>query len=223
MDQTCCADSVNSNLGFQGNPTQSHSNPRPLTPHINPPKNTRDYQKVMENDKALTSNGTDQFVSPHLLAQTPSLEQCKCNKTSNEMRDAGTQTVDISTAETCNASTQCSLVLDSVSKAPFNLYLPPVDVSVQNSTTGRQTGCTDAAAESNIHTASSANSRSGENHTPWRKTKSKAASLSGILNKFPATNSEEKVILQRPINPFVDIMSMTDGKGITCNMYSLQC
>ncbi|XP_042259383.1 uncharacterized protein LOC121890857 isoform X2 [Thunnus maccoyii] len=205
MDHTCCTDTVNPNLGSEGNPTH-----RPLTPHIKPQKNTGDYQKCMEND--LRSDGTAQFVSPH--SQTPISEQCKCEKTSNEMRNAGTQTVNIFTVETCDASTQCSLVLDSVSKAPgFNLHLPSVDMSVQHSATGRQTGCIDAAAESTTHTDSSANSRSGGNHTPWSKTQFKAGSLSGILNKFTANISEGKVILQRPINPFVDVLSMTEGKG----------
>ncbi|KAM7366981.1 hypothetical protein PAMP_014911 [Pampus punctatissimus] len=196
MNQTCYADTINSNLGSQGNQTQSHSNPRPPTPYIKPQKNTRDYQKVMENDKALRSKDTAQFVS-HLLDQTPSSEQYKCKKIANQMRDAGTQTVAISTAETCDASTQCSLVLDSVS----NLYQAPVDVSVQRSATGRQTGCTDAAAESNTHTASTANPSSGGKHLPWSK------------SKLTTDNGEGKVILQRPINPFVDVLSVTDGRG----------
>ncbi|KAM7378051.1 hypothetical protein PAMA_013109 [Pampus argenteus] len=196
MDQTCYADIINSNLSSQGNLTQSHSNPRPPTPNIKPQNNTGDYQKVMENDKALRSKGAAQFVS-HLLDQTPSSQQCKCKKIPNQMRDAGTQTVDISTAETCNASTQCCLVLDSAS----NLYRAPVDVSVQRSATGRQTGCTDAAAESNTHKTSTANPSSGGKHLAWSK------------RKFTTDNGEGKVVLQRPINPFVDVWSVTDGRG----------
>lgn len=138
------------------------------------------------------------------------------------MRDAGTQTTDISPAETCNASTQCSLVSDSMREAlRFNMYPPPVDVSVLHSATGRQTGCTDAA-ESDTHTSSSAKSKSGGNHTPWSKTKSKAGPLSGTLNKVTANNSEGNVILQRPMNPFVDVLNITVARGIICYMYSIQ-
>ncbi|CAK6949779.1 uncharacterized protein LOC122974860 isoform X2 [Scomber scombrus] len=207
MDHTCSADAVNLNLGSQGNPTHSDYRPEPLTPCIQPQTNTRDYQKLTEND--LRSNGTAQFVSPHLLAQTPISKKCKCDKTSNEMRDAGTQTIDISPAETCEASTQCSLVLESMREG-FNLYPPPVDMSVLHSATGRQTGCTDAA-KPDTHTSSSAKSRSGGNHMPWSKMKSKAGPLSGTLNKVTANNSEGKVILQRPINPFVDVLNITDA------------
>ncbi len=214
MDQACCADSVNPNLGPQGNPKQRHTQPRLLTPLLKPQMNFRDDQKVMENvgfpDKTLGSNGQQTGSN---TAQ--SSELCKCKKTSNETRDVGTQTINNSTAETCDASTQCSSVVDSVTKATgFNLCLPPVDVSVQLPATGRQT---DTAAEPNTHTPSSGQTRSGGKHTPWSKTKSRAGSLSGssIINKFTANNSDGKVILQRPKHTFPGVVSITDGIGIT--------
>lgn len=215
MDQACCSDSLNSNLGPQGNPKQRHTQPRLLTPLLKSQMNLRDDQKVMENvtcpDKTLGSNSQQMGSN---TAQ--SSEPCKCKKTSNETRDAGTQTVDNSTAETCEASTQCSLVGDGASKATgFNLCLPPVDVSVQHPATGRQT---DTAAEPDTHTpSSSGQARSGGKHTPWSKKKSRAGSLSGssIINKFTGNNSDGKVILQRPIIPFPDALSITDGRGTT--------
>lgn len=211
MDHTCHADVVNPNLGSQGNATHSYYRPEPLTPHIDPQNNTRGHQTVTEND--LRSNGTAQLVSPHLLAQTPNSKKCKCQKTSSEMRDTGTQTTDISTPEKCNVSTQCSPVLDSMSEAlRFNLYPPPVDMPVQDSATRRQTGCTDAA-ESDTHTSSSSKFKIGGNNTPRSNTKCKTGPLSGTWNKVTANNSEGRAILQRPTNPIVDILSMTDARG----------
>ncbi|XP_040000928.1 uncharacterized protein LOC120799693 isoform X3 [Xiphias gladius] len=221
MEQGCCADTPNQ--GSHQKPKQRHSQPRPLTPPIKPKINLRVDQEVMENvacwDKALGSNGqqrgssTVQFASPHPLAQSQSSELCKCKNTSSETRDEGTQTVDIPSVETCHAWTQCSCIADSASNAPgFNLYLPPVDMSVQHPATGRQT---DTAAEPNTRTSSPGNSRSVGKHTPWNKQKSKAGSLTGssIIKKFTANSSDGKIVLQRPINCFLDALSMTDGRG----------
>ncbi|XP_071358031.1 uncharacterized protein [Trachinotus anak] len=222
MEQACCAETPNQ--GSQGKLQQRRSHPKPLTPLIKPRMNFRVDQEVIENmicpDKALgssnqqTGSGTAQFASPHPLAETQSPGLCKCKKTPSETRDAGTQTADIPTAEMCNASTQCSLNEDGASRAPgFDLYLPPVDMSVQHPATGRQT---DTTAEPNTRAASSSrNTRSGGEHTPWGKKKSKAGSISGsrIINKFTAHTSDGKVFLQRPINPFTDALSMTYGKG----------
>ncbi|KAM9334624.1 uncharacterized protein redic1 [Symphorus nematophorus] len=187
MDQGYCADSLNPNLGLQRNPKQRHTQPMLLTPLPKTKTNFRDDKKVMEKeahpDKALGSN-TAQFDSP----KTQSSEPCKCKKRPNETRDAGTQTVDNPTVETCDASTQCSFVINSAAKTSvLSLCLPPVDVSVQHPATGRQT---DTAAEPNTHTPSPGQTRSRGRHTPWSKKKSHA--LSG-----------SKVILQGPINPFL--------------------
>ncbi|XP_044042790.1 uncharacterized protein LOC122871572 isoform X2 [Siniperca chuatsi] len=176
MDQVCCADSLNQNLG---------------------------PDKALGSNSQQTGGNTAQFESPQDLAHTQSSALCKCKKTSNATQDAGTQTVGNPTAETCDASTQCSFVVDSATKADgFNLCLPPVEGSVQHPATGRQT---DTAAEPNTHTSSSEKASSGGKHTPWSKKKSRAGSLSG---------SDSKVILKRPINPFLDAVSMTDGRGI---------
>ncbi|KAG8005715.1 hypothetical protein GBF38_001675 [Nibea albiflora] len=193
--QACCADSLNPNLTPQGLP-------RPLTPLLKPKMNFRDEQEVMENmaspDKAIGSNSqqlgsrTAQPNSPQ--AQTQSSEPCKCRKTPGDRRDAATQTVDIPAAETCDASTQCSFVVDSGTKAgEFNLCLPPVEVSVQHPATGRQT---DTASTQNTHTPSPGKERSRWRYTPWSKKKSRADSLSGNSSKFTVGDSDGKVILQ---------------------------
>lgn len=220
MDQACCADSLNPNLGSQGNPDQKHIQPRLLTPLLKPQINLQDNQKVMENvvlpDKALGSNSQQtgrnavHFAFPQALAQTQSSELCKCKKTSSETREAGTQTVDNPAAETCDASTQCVFVVDRADTATgFSWCSPPVDVSVQRPATGRQT---DTAAEPDTHTPSSGKEGSGGQHTPWSKNK---LSGSSVLNKFTAYNSDGKVIRQGPINPFLGALSFADGRGIT--------
>ncbi|XP_078137644.1 uncharacterized protein redic1 isoform X3 [Sander vitreus] len=227
MDQACYADSLNPNQGTQhtqGNPKQRHTKPRPPNPLLKPKMNSRDNQKVMENVsfqvKALESNSrrtgrnTTQYASPQALAQTPSSELCKCKRTSNETRDAGTQTVDSPAAETRHASTQCGFVADGATEATgFNLSRPLVDVSVQHPATGRRT---DTAAEPSTRTPLSGEAGSGEKHTPWTKKKSTAAFLPGssIMNKCTANNSDDKVILQRPRNPFPDAPSMTNVRDL---------
>ncbi|XP_068573009.1 uncharacterized protein [Cebidichthys violaceus] len=141
-DQAFCADSLQSYMGSQGNPKQRHSKPRPLTPLLNPTRNTGDDQEVMENAmfQVKAFGGNSQQTGSHTpLAQTRRSELCACKKTSNDTRDAGTQTAD--NLETRNASTQCTVVEEA---AAFNSCLPPVDVSVQHPATGRQT---DTAAE----------------------------------------------------------------------------
>lgn len=214
MDRASCADNLNANLGSQGNPKQRHSKLRASTPLLRPKMNLRDNQ--MENAafpvKASGSNSqqrgssTAQFASPQALAQTQSFELCKCKKTPSETRDAGTQTVDNPTAETCNAWTQCCADVDSEATG-FNLCLPPVDVSVRLAATERQAN---TAAEPSTHTPSTGKARSGGKHTTRTKKKSRAGSQPGssIIN-----NSDGTVIPQRVINPFVDV-SMTDGRGI---------
>ncbi|XP_042366897.1 uncharacterized protein LOC121961100 [Plectropomus leopardus] len=204
MDQGCCAESVNPNLSSQIDPKQRHINPRAPSRLLTPKINFRDNQ--MENvafpRKDLGSNSqqtghTAQFTPP----QTQSSELCKCKKTSNDTRDAGTQTDD-NTAVACDASTQCSAE-DNLCPPP-----PPVDVSVQHAATGRQS---DTTAEPSTHTPSSAKGRSGGKHTPRTKKKSRAGSPSGSINECAANGSYGPVIPQRPINPFVDV-SITDGR-----------
>lgn len=226
MDQACCADSLNPNQSLQGNPKQRHPRPRLLTPLLKPKMNFRGDNKFRENvarqDKAGGSNiqemqsHTAQFDSPQIAVQTQSSELCKC-KTSSETRNAGTQTANHPMVETCDASTQCSFVVDGAGKATgFSPCLPPVDVSVQHPATGRQS---DTAAEPKTHTPSPGEARSGGKHTPWSKNKPSAGSLSGssVINNFTANNSDAKVILQRPINPFLNTLSVTDGRGIPLN------
>ncbi|KAK9525557.1 hypothetical protein VZT92_016250 [Zoarces viviparus] len=206
MDQACCADSLHSYMGSQGNPKQRHSKPRPLTPLLNPNRNTGDDQEVMENtvfqvqafrgNSQQTGSNTPQFAPP--LAQTQMPELCACMKTSNETRDAGTQTVD--NLDRRDASTQCGVV--AVEAAAFNSCPPPVDVSVQHPATGRQT---DTAAEPSARTPSSDRWRSGEKH----KKQSGSPSGSSFTNKC----TDGRATLQRHTNLFLDALSMTDGRG----------
>lgn len=213
MDQACCADIANLNLGSQGNQKQSPSQLRPLTPHMNPQKIIWDYHNILEDDNAIRSNGQTKLASPDLLAQTPSTELCKRKKTSNEVRDTETQTTLITTAEMCDAATQCTLLSDSVSSNPSsNFYPPPAYASLQHSTTGRQTGCKDAAAESKTHTASSA--RSGGKQTLQRKETTMTRSQPDIRQKFPTNNSSGIVNLKRFRNPFQDVLNMSDSRGM---------
>nr|XP_020494468.1 uncharacterized protein LOC109987655 isoform X1 [Labrus bergylta] len=207
MDQVCCEVSHNSNLGVQDNEQQRHIQSRLPTPPLKPQINLIDNQEVIEymagSDKGVGSNrqhtgsGTAQFES----------ELCKCKKTSNETQDMGTQTDDKPKAETCDSSTQCSLVLHSATKATA-----PFDLPVMHPATRRQTHTTSGP---NTQAVSTGNGRNGGKHMPWNNKKSRASSLSEnkIINKFPAINSDGKGIPQRPINPFLDVLSMTYGKG----------
>lgn len=217
VEQACCVDPTN-----QGS-QQRQSQPRPPTPLIKPKMSFRVAGESMENvlcpDKALGSSsqqigsGTTQFAFPHPGAESQSPELCKCKKPPSETRDAATQTAGSPAAETRDASTQCRFVAEGASTAAgFNLYLPPVDVPLQQPATGRQA---ETAAEPNTHTAPSGNARSGVKQTPWSKKKAGATPGSHTINKFTANTRDGKVFLQRPINPFLDVVTMTDGRGTT--------
>lgn len=204
LDQTCCADSLNPN---QGSGYQD-----------NPKLRLRDGHNVMDS-LAVGSQGqevqshTARLDSPQVTAQTQSSELCKCSKTSSETRDAGTQTGSQAGAETCDAWTQCSFVVDNAAKASgSNLCLPPVDLSVQHPATGRQSS---TAAEPKTHTPLPGEARSGEKPTAWSQNTHRAGSLSGgkVINKFVPDNTGGKVILQRPINPLLNALIRTDGRG----------
>ncbi|XP_034381752.1 uncharacterized protein LOC117725952 [Cyclopterus lumpus] len=171
-----------------------------------------DNQEVMGNAafqvKGWGSNAP-QFASPPALAQSQNSELCTCKKTPAETRDAGTQTVGNLTAQTCDSGTQCSAVAEA---SGLDSCLPPVDVSVQPPATGRQT---DTAVESRAHTPSSDKWRSGEKHTPWTRKQSKEPFVAGSLSRSSFINkcTDGRGILQRPINPFLEALSMTDGGG----------
>ncbi|XP_030296636.1 uncharacterized protein redic1 isoform X2 [Sparus aurata] len=205
VDQACSVDKPNPNRSLQENPNQSHTQPKLLTPVLKP-------QISGSNNQQMGSH-VAQLNSHQALAETLSSQLCKCKKTPTETRDAGTQTADNPTAETCDASTQYSFVGDTATKVTgSNLCLPPVDVSVQHTATGRQT---DTAAESDTHTPSPGEVSSRGKYTPWNKKKSRADSLSGssFINTFTADNSDRKFILQRPINPFQDALSKTKQRN----------
>lgn len=172
--------------------------------------NIKDDQKVLETisspRRACESKGQHDKSStaPFSSPRTPSSKLCDCKKTSTETQDAGTQTAHSRAAETCDASTQCGFVSESGTRAPgFSFYLPNVDMPEQHLATGRQidaaTDVPDALTE--------------ETRSEGSKKILKPGSLSGG-NKFTAANCG-RVILQRPTNPFLDVLSKTISRGIT--------
>ncbi|XP_068442841.1 uncharacterized protein [Clinocottus analis] len=218
VDRAFCADSLDSFMVSQGSGKQRHAKPRPITPLLKPRMLFRENQEAVGNAvfqvKAWgspvqqTGSNTPQFASP--AAQSQSSELCAWRKTSAGTRDAGTQTVGNVTAETCDVSTQCSAAAGA--GGGLNSCRPPVDVSLQHPATRRQT---DTAAEPRAHTPSSGKWWSGEKHTPWTKKQSKEPFVAGSGSSFINKCSDGRVILQRPINPFLDALSATDGGEIT--------
>ncbi|XP_034019570.1 uncharacterized protein LOC117504257 [Thalassophryne amazonica] len=209
VDHVCCADTLNKNLGSEWNPT-------PLTPHTKPKVNSTDdcEKQSTENVDCHDQSGGNDEKQARSRTHTPSTELCKCKKTSCETQDADTQTVDSPTAETCDAATQCCFVSDSVTKpSVFNFCQQTSDVSVPRLATGRQSDCTDAAAQP--HKTPSDSSTSAGKHKLWSRNTYRAGSLSGgsILNQLAANNRERRAILQAPINPFQhNLKSNTRGK-----------
>ncbi|XP_054862795.1 uncharacterized protein LOC111570179 [Amphiprion ocellaris] len=135
-----------------------------------------------------------------------SSELCKCKKIPIKTQDAATQTAQNPTAETCDASTQCTFVAEA--KVAPGLYLPPVGMSEQHQATERQT---DTATEPTTLKASPEISSSEGKQMTWSNKKLKSSFRSGIMNIFPASNCG-KMIRQRPINPFLDALSSGRGK-----------
>ncbi|KAM8908224.1 uncharacterized protein redic1 isoform 2-T2 [Spinachia spinachia] len=206
VNHAFCADTLKTFMGSQGNLKQRPTKPGPLLIF-------RDNQETKEaavfQVKSLGSSsqqkGTDtlQPATPPELAQTQRSELCACNKTANETRDAGTQTVHSLVGERRNASTQCSVVVEA---AVLTSCRPSVDVSVQHPATGRRTG---TAAKPSAHTPSSHKWRSGMKHTPWNKKQSVAGTAgSSCTNK----ESDGNVTVQRPTNPFFDPPSTSGGR-----------
>ncbi|XP_071370364.1 uncharacterized protein [Centroberyx affinis] len=225
MDQACSAEAPNPNQGSQGNPKQGHSQPGPLLQQTKPKVNFRDDQRAAENMACNdeTCGNSDEHIgsrTAQFVPQSQLSEIHKCKMTSSETRDAATQTSDIPACQTSDASTQCSFVPDRPTDPPeFNLYKTPVDVSVENPATGRQTGCRDAAAEQNTQRASSDGYRRGGEHPPWSKLRKEhragQLSISGIINKYPTLNTDSRVMIQKPTNRFLEALHMTDGRAMS--------
>ncbi|XP_041637022.1 uncharacterized protein LOC121505629 isoform X2 [Cheilinus undulatus] len=218
MDQIYCEDSSNSNLPLQGNGHRRLPAP-PLKSQINLGDNQKFMEYVVSSDKAAgsssqqTGSSTPYFECLRGLGQTQSSELCKCKKNSRETRDVGTQTNEEPSAETCDASTQCSFVVHSAMKAnKFNWCLPPFDVPVKDPATGRQSN---TSSELNEHSPLSGNVRNDGRSMSWNNKGFRAVSLSdsNSVNTVPASNSDGKRILQGPRIPFLDALSVTDGKG----------
>lgn len=221
-DQACHGDTPNQ--GSQENAKQSYIE---LTPYIKYQRSSRHDQRSVENmarpDKACGSNdkqagSSAPQPSSHSLSQSESSELCKCKRTCSGTQEAGTQTADLPVRQTCDASTQCSLLSDSATEThKFNLYLPPVDHSVLHPTTGRHTDSRDAVAESSTRRAPTSSLRSGGKQSPSKR-EYRAEHLPGssIINTQPADNSDSRAIQKKPINCFLDGLCMTDGRGIIC-------
>lgn len=158
--------------------------PRSLTPHLKPNLNLRGDHK--------SQSDTGEIM-------------CKCKKP--ETQEAGTQTPSHPMAEMQDASTQCSFVEDSTSVVRvINLCHSPVDASPQNPAGRGQCG---AAFQPDTSTTSMGEAGSSIK-SPWRKQKPRYNT--NTMNTFPENNSDYKVILQRPINPFLNTLSDNKGK-----------
>lgn len=201
MDPVCCANSLNHNLCREDEPEQG---PRSLTPHLKPNLNLRGDHKVMDN--VTSKNELAQSSGQEMKSQSDTGEiMCKCKKP--ETQEAGTQTPSHPMAEMQDASTQCSFVEGSTSVVRVrNLCHSPVDASSQNPARRGQCG---TAFQQDTSTASMGEAGSGIK-SPWRKQKPRYNT--NTMNTFPENNSDYKVILQRPINPFFNTLSDNKGK-----------
>lgn len=132
---------------------------------------------------------------------------CKCKKP--ETQEAGTQTPSHLAAEMQDSSTQCTFTEDGTTEVGgINFCNSPVDASMQHP--GRRGQC-DATVEPDAHPASGEAGSSIK--SPWmhQNPRSSCITSTDILNKFPE-NIDYKVILQRPINPFLNTLSDRKGK-----------
>lgn len=137
-NQTCCAKTNQSSH-------QSLKQVRP-SPPFTPRLKIRDQTAAcLMNKTCADSNQQTCNDSAPLLFQPFPQTQCSCSTRQYETKEMGTQTVNPFTTETSDAATQCSLLPEAVTKAPtFSFYCPPVEPSVLDSATGRQTVHTDA-------------------------------------------------------------------------------
>lgn len=194
MDPVCYADGLNNNLCHEDEPEQG---PRPLTPH----------HKVM--DKVTSKNESAQTSGQEMKSQPDTGEiMCKCKKP--ETQTAGTQTPSHPMAEMQDASTQCSFVDGSTSVVSgINFCHSPVAATSPNPARRGQCG---AALQQDPYTTSMGEAgRSVE--SPWRKQKPRhnRVTITNTMNTVHENNSDYKVILQRPINPF--LKTLRDNKG----------
>lgn len=198
---------LTTNNGPHGNQNQRLFQPRPQTPLMK--SNFEAHQEFMENiDSADNACGSTTSLFLSTQTQTQSPEPCKCKKTSDETRDAETQTA----AEMCDASTQCHSAVNNNTEAS-GLYLTNADVLEQHPATGRQT---DPATKPHTLAASSGNFKIKGKQTPWRQKTRKAASMTGINTKFTAGKCG-KVIMQRPTSPFSDALSKGNNLQVKCS------
>ncbi|XP_015252549.1 PREDICTED: uncharacterized protein LOC107099087 isoform X1 [Cyprinodon variegatus] len=136
-DEACCSDGRKS---ASQRITVLSPQQQPLTPLMRSKTNVRGTPNMMLNEAITdTASGGQQtgtfnapFSSPRPIAETQSSEICRCKKMCSESQDVGTQTAYTSTADTRDASTQCSFVENTKTRASgFPLLRPAVDASQQ--------------------------------------------------------------------------------------------
>lgn len=205
MDPGCCAESLNHNLCCEDEPEQG---PRPLTPQLKPNLNLSGDHKVMDN--VISQNESVQSSDQEMKSQFDTGEMM-CKRKKPETQEAGTQTTSHPMAEMQDASTQCSFGEDSTSVGSgTNFCQSLVEASPQKTSRRGQCG---TALQQDTYTTSMGEAGSSSK-SPWRKQKPRCNCVTNTntMNTFPESNSDYKVILQRPINPFLNTLSDNKGK-----------
>lgn len=143
------------------------------------------------------------FASPSTVVHDLNTELCGCNKSQVKTHDAETQTVDVLTAETRDASTQCTDSEDRTPIVPL-VNLPPVDrpLLVKKSSTGGQSL---TAAHSNVHAALTA---SRGQYTP---SSNPVANFLQVNSQLSSNRLDDNMFLQTVLQHVPGALSETGG------------
>lgn len=144
------------------------------------------------------------FASPSTVVHDLNTELCGCNKSQVKTHDAETQTVEVLTAETRDASTQCTDSEDRMSIVPL-VNLPPVDrpLLVKKSSTGGQSL---TAAHSNVHAALTA---SRGQYTP---SSNPVANFLQVNSQLSSNRLDDNMFLQTVLQHVPGALSETGGR-----------